>query len=195
MDILKEYKLHLVWLWLLASIFALFASSISLIYLSKLKVVTPSSQNFRLYSAIPNSTIEASDEIVRKDARSLIIENFFKQYKSPLAQYADTFIKVSDEQNLDYRLLPAISMQESNGGKRVIKDSFNPFGYGIYGSKVTKFDSWEQAIITVGKGLRQNYLNEGLTTPQLIMTKYTPSALEKGGDWAKGVNIFMEELK
>jgi len=102
---------------------------------------------------------------------------------------------LKDKYNLDYRLMPSIAMQESNGGKRVIKNSNNPFGYGIYGSLVLKFNSWEEGIERVGKGLREDYLNEGLTSPYAIMTKYTPSSVAKGNAWAKGVSSFMEELQ
>lgn len=195
MDNFKRYSLHFVALWFVFCIFTFTTSFLTLIYISRENVVTPSSQNFRLYAALPSSSVETVDEIVRKDARSVIVENFFKSYKSPLAEYSDLFIKIAEEQNLDYRLLPAISMQESNGGKRVIKDSHNPFGYGIYGNKVTKFPSWEEAIKVVGKALRENYLNEGLTTPNSIMTKYTPPSAAKDGAWAKGVSSFMSELK
>ncbi len=86
-------------------------------------------------------------------------------------------------------------MQESNGGKKVINNSFNPFGYGIYGTKVIRFNSWEEAIERVGRALREEYLNIGLKTPFQIMSKYTPPSLAKDGAWAKGVITFMEELR
>jgi len=172
-------------------LFAIFLN----IYLNTSKVVTYKNQNFRLYAALPQKNSDISQSIEKKDARAKIIENFFKGYQSPLAQYSDLFVKVADERKLDFRLLPAISMQESNGGKKVIKDSKNPFGYGIYGRLVLRFDSWEQAIERVGQALRQDYLDKGLKTPTQIMAKYTPPSLEKGGTWAKGVSSFMEELR
>lgn len=86
-------------------------------------------------------------------------------------------------------------MQESNGGKKVIEGSKNPFGYGIYGGSVLSFDSFADAIGRVGKALREDYLNKGLTKPEQIMAKYTPPSLALGGPWAKGVSTFMEELR
>lgn len=165
------------------------------IYLNSSKVVTYTNQNFRLYAALPQKNLETSQDVLKKDARSKIVENFFKGYQSPLAQYSDLFIKVADERKLDFRLLPAISMQESNGGKKVIKDSKNPFGYGIYGKLVTKFESWEASIERVGRALREDYLDKGLNSPTQIMAKYTPPSAATGGTWAKGVNSFMEELR
>ena len=86
-------------------------------------------------------------------------------------------------------------MQESNGGKKVINNSYNPFGYGIYGSLVIRFKSWEEAIERVGKALREDYLDKGFKNPYEIMVKYTPPSLAKEGAWAKGVTTFMEELR
>ncbi len=194
MNVVQDIKINLLAWWFLFAVTALLTTSLTLIYISRVKIIEPTSQNFRLYAALPANVTESSDTIVKKDARALIVENFFAQHKAPLAEYGDVFVKVADQYQLDYRLLPAIAMQESNGGKRVIPDSYNPFGYGIYGKKVTRFESWEAAIERVGKALREDYLNEGLTTPETIMTKYTPPSVEIGGVWAKGVSTFFAEM-
>ena len=190
-----DTKALLVASWFSTTIFALLLSIFSFVYLSTVTVITPTSQNFRLYAALPETNTQTTDSINAKDARAIIINSFFKSHNAPLAEYGDLFVKVADEQGLNWRLLPSIAMQESNGGKRVIKNSYNPFGYGIYGDKITQFESWEEAIKRVGKGLKEDYINEGLNSPDQIMAKYTPPSLEKGGAWAKGVNQFMEELQ
>lgn len=192
---LEDRKIYFVFTWFSLSIICLCASLIFWIYISQTKVLIPKSQNFRLYSALPESTLTATESIVSEDARAVIIRNFFKQHKAPLQNQADAFIKNADKYQLDYRLLPSIAMQESNGGKRIIEDSFNPFGYGIYGDKVKRFTSFEEAIERVARALREDYLDQGLTTPNSIMTKYTPPSLATGGTWAKGVLSFMEELQ
>lgn len=174
---------------------ALIFSLIFSFYLSSVKVVKPTAQNFKLYAALPGSETSISDDIEYTDGRAKIIEDFFNKHKAPLSAHGNTFIQVADKYQLDWRLLPSISMQESNGGKRVIKDSFNPFGYGIYGSKVIRFRSWDEAIERVGRALREDYLNRELKTPYQIMTKYTPPSLAKDGAWAKGVSTFIEEIK
>lgn len=166
-----------------------------LIYLSTVKVVNFKNQDFRLYAALPQRYLDSVDSVATSDARAKIVEDFFKRYKSLLSNHSETFIQVADKYSLDYRLLPAIAMQESNGAKKVIKDSQNPFGYGIYGSLVLKFSSWEESIERVGQALREDYLNQGLTSPYAIMTKYTPQSLAKGSAWSKGVTSFMEELR
>lgn len=185
----------LVAAWFGTAITSLAFSSLFLIYISTAKIIEPTSPNFTLYAALPQNSTKMEDSVFFEDARSEIIRAFFKGYKSVLTEYASLFVSVADKYKLDYRLLPAISMQESNGGKRLIKDSFNPFGYGIYGSNVIRFSSWEEGIEIVGRALREDYLNTGLTSPEKIMTKYTPPSSSKGGVWAKGVNSFMEELQ
>lgn len=185
----------LVAAWFAASTTALIFSLVFSLYLSSPKLVKPNMQSFKLYAALPKSETFISDEIQYTDGRAKIIEDFFSVYKSPLSSYGITFIQVADKYQLDWRLLPAIAMQESNGGKKVINKSHNPFGYGIYGSLVVKFQSWDEAIERVGRALREDYLNLGLKTPTQIMAKYTPPSLAKDGAWAKGVSSFMEKLR
>ena len=192
---LSRVYLNFVACWFgMAAVALLFCLTL-LIYLSTEKQVQPQNHNFKLYAALPESTTQTVDNITPADGRAKIVENFFKAYGSLLSDYDDNFIKVADKYKLDYRWLPAIAMQESLGGKKVIRDSYNPFGYGIYGSLVVKFSSWEEAIERVGKALREDYLNHGLNTPEKVMAKYTPPSLAKGGIWAKGVRSFMEELR
>lgn len=190
-----DIKPTLVVAWFGSAFIALIFASLLLVHLSRTIVVQPQIQSFKLYAALPTNNSEVSDNIFRKDARAKIVEDFFKGYNSTLANFGDVFISVADKYKLDYRLLPSIAMQESNGGKKIIKDSYNPFGYGIYGKLVTRFSSWEEAIQRVGRALREDYLDKGLNTPVQIMSKYTPPSLEKGGAWAKGVNSFISELR
>lgn len=181
--------------WFGASIITLIFSLTFVFYLTHPKTVKPKIQSFKLYAALPKSGGFILDEISQSDGRAKIIEDFFKSYKSPLASYSKNFVEVADKYNLNWRLLPAIAMQESAGGKKTIKNSYNPFGYGIYDKLVTSFNSWDEAIETVGKGLKENYLNKGLKTPYQIMTKYTPPSVSKGDAWAKAVSSFIAQLQ
>lgn len=196
MDTVKfQPSIGFVAAWFAASIISLIFSLTFSFYLANPKTTNIKTENFKLYAALPKSVDFISDEVKYTDARAKIIEDFFKGYKSPLSDYSQNFIQVADKYQLDWRLLPAIAMQESNGGKKVIVDSHNPFGYGIYGKLVIRFKDWDEAIERVGKALREDYLNEGLKTPHQIMAKYTPPSLEKGGAWANGVSTFMSELQ
>jgi hypothetical protein len=191
----RLFSVNLVGYYFAASILSLVFSVLLLIYLSVDHQMIHKPADFRLYSALPATNLEATEQVKTGDGRSIIVRDFFTGYNSPLAPHAQTFVSVADQYDLDYRLLPSIAMQESIGGKRVINNSFNPFGFGIYGSKAVLFENWDEAIQVVGQSLREDYLNKGLTNPFSIMTKYTPSSESKGSPWAKGVTHFMEELK
>jgi hypothetical protein len=129
------------------------------------------------------------------DARVYIVKNYLKKYSSPLEPYSQNLVNISDKYSLDYRLLVAIAQQESNLCKKIPELSHNCWGYGIYGDKVTRFDSYPQAMDTVAGTLKRKYIDYGLDTPEKIMAKYTPPSIEKGGPWAKGVNQFMSDLE
>lgn len=191
----KDWQIRLVVTWFAASTTALFLALVFSVYLATPKLIRQPNpeRNLKAFAALPQLETAISDEIVEADARGKIIEDFFKSYKAPLAEYGKTFIAVADKYQLDWRLLPAIAMQESSGGKKVIRNSHNPFGYGIYGTLTISFKSWEEAIEAVGKALRENYLDQGLKNPYQIMTKYTPPSVPTGA-WATAVSSFMAEL-
>ena len=133
--------------------------------------------------------------LVARDARPKILSAFLENYSCPLEpydQYANKYIEVADKYNLDFRLIPAISMQESNCCKRIPEGSNNCWGYGIYGDQVLRFDTVEDGIETVGKNLAKHYTSKGLMEPEEIMRKYTP---QSKGSWAAGVMHFMYEMK
>jgi hypothetical protein len=83
-------------------------------------------------------------------------------------------------------------MQESTLCKKIPKDSYNCWGFGIYGGKVTRFDNYPEAIHTITKTLAVKYKKDGLHTPEEIMQRYTPSS---NGSWAKGVNLVFKSLQ
>lgn len=126
------------------------------------------------------------------DGRAANLKSFFRKYNSPLYDHADYIVKTSDKYKFDYRLLPAIAMQESGLCRAIPHNSYNCWGWGIYGSTITRFDSYEEAIETVAKGLKQNYIDKGLVTASAIMAKYTPSS---NGSWAHGVNTFLKVIE
>lgn len=148
--------------------------------------------NMVAYAALPSTQNVFDSSFEQEDARTEMVRQFFAKYNSPLEPYAEEVVTTADQYNLDFRLLPAIGMQESNLCKRAPVDSYNCWGFGIYGSKVTRFGSYSEAIQTVTKTLAQKYRDDGLHTPEEIMTKYTPSS---NGSWARSVIHFMEQLQ
>lgn len=150
-----------------------------------------SRQRYELYSALPQEARITKNNIFALNVRKEALEKFLQTYQSPLTPYAQQIVNTSDKYGLDYRLLPAIAMQESNLCKKAPTGSYNCWGYGIYGKKTLTFENFEKAIETVASGLAQNYKAQGLSTPREIMTKYTPS---NTGDWAFAVEYFMQQL-
>lgn len=126
------------------------------------------------------------------DGRVANLKRFFRKHNSLLYDFAETIVKVSDVYHFDYRLLPAIAMQESNLCLHIPADSHNCWGWGIYGTTVTKFNSFPEAIETVAYGIKKEYIDKGLVTASGIMQKYTPSS---AGSWAYGVNSFLKLLE
>lgn len=88
----------------------------------------------------------------------LTIKSVLKdKYSSVLTDEAEAFTDTCFKYNLNCFLLPSIAGLESTFGKFVIPESHNPFGWG--GGRII-FDDWSDAIITVGKSLRENYLDK-----------------------------------
>lgn len=148
---------------------------------------------YKLYSAAPPATLDLINAIKTEDARPVLVERFLRENSSPMQGLGDKFVKIADKYQLDWRLLPAIAFQESNLGKKVPKNSFNPFGWAVYTGKNSgaNFSSWENGIETVASGLKQNYIDQGLNTPAKIMLKYTDSV----GTWAPAVETAMAMIE
>lgn len=151
---------------------------------------------YTLFSKVPPILGAFTSSFDSSDARPAIIEQFFAKYKSPLAPYGAKFVEAADKYNLPWELLPAITMQESNGGKKIPKDDcLNPFGWGIHSQGTLCFSTWEAAIDKVAEGLKKYYVDQGLVTTKQIMSKYNPTSYNRDGSWGNGVEYFVEEIR
>lgn len=146
----------------------------------------------QVFASLPASPPSISGSVTVGDARPEIIRQYLEDFNSPLAPHADALVSASDTYGLDYRLLTAIAQQESNLCKVIPPGSYNCWGWGIHSEGTLGFENYENAIFTVSKGLKENYLDKGYNTPEEIMSKYTPLS---NGSWAYGVNKFMSELE
>lgn len=125
------------------------------------------------------------------DNRTQILEGFLKEYDSPLAPYAADFIKYADEYNLDWRLVASIAGLESTFGKQIPYNSYNGWGWGIYGDNMIRFNSWSEGIQTISAGIRTRYLKEGqYSDPYVIGPTYAASPT-----WAVRVTYFMNRME
>ena len=98
---------------------------------------------------------------------------------------------------VDFRLVPAIAMCESNLGKRVpLKAGFNPFGIAVYtGTQTGKnFDSWQNAIEWVSQYIYTKYYSKGITALHDIGEIWAPPSANDGGSWADCVEFFENSI-
>jgi len=149
--------------------------------------------DYSIYIANPKDSLLTSQTVAADDVRAAILDNYLLKQLAPMAGQGKTLVAAADRYGLDWRLVTAIAMQESNAGKVMPRDSFNAWGWAIYTGQYsgTYFDSWEHGIETVSKGLAVYRDKYGLVTPEEIMTRYTPDSAAKGGSWAFGVKYFM----
>jgi len=144
------------------------------------------------YAALPPSDEAFSATIGEEDSQTEIVRQFLEKHNSPLEPYAPDLVAAAKRYELDFRLLPAIAMQESNLCKKTPVNSNNCWGWGIYGGKVTRFSNYPEAIETISKTLSTKYRDRGLVTPYEIGKMYNPS---NTNNWAEKVSHFMAELE
>lgn len=82
------------------------------------------------------------------DERPARIDRYFAERNMPLEGFGAKFVEVVDQCDMDWRLLPAIAVRESSGGKQAYGN--NPFGWS---SCWLDFESVEEAIEVVGSNL------------------------------------------
>jgi len=119
------------------------------------------------------------------DIRVAKIKAYLSQRAAPLADYAKEFVAAADTYGIDYNIVAAISVIESEGGKHTFKP-YNGWGWGKSG-----FSSWEEGIWTVSKGISKYYA-KGMTTPKSISYSYCPPS---ASHWATKVQGVMNKIE
>lgn len=110
--------------------------------------------------AMLQSFIPSQIEIVKNDfakiaeERAEKIDAYYTKRGMPLKGYGAKMVAEAEKNNLDWRLLPAIAIKESTGGKFACYK--NPFGWG---SCKIKFASYDDAIEAVARNLGGNNPN------------------------------------
>ncbi len=127
-------------------------------------------------------------QVKQLDPKALVLKEYFAKYNSPLENYAQDFIDASEEYDMDWKLVPSIAGVESTFGK-FTPGGKNAWGWGVYGSQALYFSSWRDGIFTVSQGLKENYLNKGLTEPYSMNRIYATSPT-----WGSKVTYFMNDL-
>ena len=76
------------------------------------------------------------------------LDAYFSKRDMPLAGYGIEFVRAANKYNVDWRLVAAIGVRESSGGKHMMNN--NPFGWG---SAKIKFSDFSEAIDVVSSNL------------------------------------------
>ena len=77
--------------------------------------------------AVTNTEAPAAAAEYQNDPRLASLEKFFQKGDCPVIKLAADFLRVADQHNLDWRLLPSISLVESGGGR--VANHNNLFGW------------------------------------------------------------------
>jgi len=107
--------------------------------------------------------------IPQADARPSLIKEFFLKNNSPAHEYAQDFLIAADQNGLDWRLLPSLSLVESGGGKEARNN--NIFGWG---SCKVRFRTTREGIYRVAASLRSSYLYRDKANLNEILWTYNP---------------------
>jgi len=123
-----------------------------------------------------------------QDNRAVRLNKYLEGKNSPLAEHTDLLVKKADENDLDWRLLTAISGIESSFGKAQLDGSNNAWGWGggyIY------FDSWGEAITKVSNSLGERWAKKGGRDHWQLSKSYCPP---NWYNWSMAVEKFMKEI-
>jgi len=157
--------------------------------------------NLEFKKALPSSSGKVlGSSITADDARTLIIERFIKRFRadSPFLTLAKKIVEEADRYQIDFRLVPAIAMCESNLGSRIpSSDSYNAWGIAVYTStlKGKRFDGWPEAITWVTKFIREKFYDRGITDLRDIGAIWAPPSVNNDYSWTRCVQGFMDKME
>lgn len=146
-----------------------------------------------VFAALPSFDQQIKTSVKTADARPEIIRQYLNKFQSPLEPYADLIVQLSDQYNFDFRWLVAIAQQESNLCDHIPANSYNCWGWGIYGDKVIRFDSYEDALRRISPQFTKIFLKGDHTKdPCEVMATYTPPS---EGSWCAGISQFFGTME
>jgi len=128
------------------------------------------------------------------EVKAEAIDAYFRVRNMPLEGMGLKMVQEAEKNGLDWRLLPAISVVESTGGKNACKNAAHSFMG--WGSCKINFNSDEEAIEIVAKNLGGNNPNTDQhyadKTTKEILQKYNPPSVAP--NYAEKVMRVMNEI-
>ncbi len=147
-------------------------------------IVSSQKLNIESYGllAFDNATDQELQAEKAKAEKAEAIDAYFRAHNMPLEGMGMKMVIEAEKNNLDWRLLPAIAVRESTGGKNACdRVKNNSFGWG---SCKIGFDSNEEAIETVALNLGGNNPKtarhyDDKTTKQILRAYNPPSVVPR----------------
>ena len=105
--------------------------------------------------------------------------------------------EVADSYGVDWRLAVAISMHETGKYTSVAFNDNNNVGGNFRNGNLMTFSNLDEGIEFFVNNLKNNYIDMGLDTIELIQPKYCPIGINDNGDnkyWVSGVTKYYKEL-
>lgn len=150
---------------------------------------------YNIFSAKPLVLGAMTDNTGVGDSRAAKIDKVFAENNCELTGLGDVFVSEAEKNDIPYWIVAAISFQESSCGKKTPKidgqETYNAWGWGVYGDNVEAFESWEEGIEVVSKYLSNRFFSQDVIEPCEIMQTYTPPSQ---GSWCNGVEYFQDEI-
>lgn len=121
-------------------------------------------------AGVADSDPRPTDKDYRCDPRLVRLRQFFQERDCPAQRLAADFIAASDMHQLDWRLLPSLSLVESTGGK--YQKNNNMFGWE---NSNYRFRNMKEGVYVVASHLRNDRLYRHKSLDSVLRT-YNPNA-------------------
>jgi len=148
---------------------------------------------YSIFSSRPLTLDKSTQDVDYKDSRAQKINEIFRAYSCPLEGLGDVFVSEADKNDIPWYLVAAVAFQESGCGKKTPKvngeESYNAWGWGVYGNTTHTFENWVRGVETVSSYFSQKFFSKGTTDLCDIMKIYTPPS---NGSWCAGVQEFAD---
>lgn len=165
---------------------------------------------YSVFASKPLVLGSVSNRVFGQDSKAEVLNKVFEVYKCPLAGMGEVFVEEADKNDIPYWLVAAIGFQESSCGKVTPKpfmegveeeeeateenteESYNAWGWGVYGDNVYMFDDWEHGIKVVSKYMGNTFYSKGVTDLCEIEKIYTPPS---EGSWCEHIAHFRDVIE
>jgi hypothetical protein len=172
-----------------------FAALIFSVFIKTFGVHTTENK-YSIFSSKPLTLVQATQEVDSRDSRAEKINEVFKSYNCPLEGLGEVFVREADKNDIPWWLVASVAFQESSCGKNTPKsdgnETYNAWGWGVYGGGAHAFDNWARGIEVVSEYFRDKFYSKGITSLCDIMKVYTPPS---NGSWCRGVEEFSNVIQ